>query len=262
MGWAWSDVQFLQRQQTQTPARQTVSTRRTRHTIQRQTGSMDIDPGCSNTQSNNFPVKDKPTTTQRYNWEQKAEEESYPLQWSSLKTPLLPYLILQSLCNQVRLRQPKYGIINITTRLILAMSRPVTQFSSMAIKYRRCWTGSKEANLNVTPTQLHRRNTKSNCNLLLSKNGCYPCSRAQGWKQQKQSPFQEAKRWTIAAKFAGARSAKSIQKEKKTMMICHNVIRANAPTIGNVWLTWMLSHTLQGKLQKIVKAGIAQPVLT
>ena len=53
MGWAWSDVQFLQRQQTQTPARQTVSTRRTRHTIQRQTESMDIDPGCSNTQPNN-----------------------------------------------------------------------------------------------------------------------------------------------------------------------------------------------------------------
>jgi len=67
MGWAWSDVQVSQRQQIQTPARRTVSTRRTRHTIQRQTASMDIDPGCSNTQSNNFPVKDKPTTTQRYN---------------------------------------------------------------------------------------------------------------------------------------------------------------------------------------------------
>ena len=40
-------------QQTQTPARRTVSTRRTRHTIQRQTESMDIDPGCSNTQPNN-----------------------------------------------------------------------------------------------------------------------------------------------------------------------------------------------------------------
>jgi len=81
----------------------------------------------------------------------------------------------------------------------------------------------QQKNLNVTPTQLHKCNTKSNYNLSLSKNGRYPCSRAQGWKQQKQSPFQEAKRWTIAAKFAGARSAKSIQKEKKTMMICHNV---------------------------------------
>ena len=43
----------MQRQQAQTPARRTVSTRRTRHTIQRQTESMDIDPGCSNTQPNN-----------------------------------------------------------------------------------------------------------------------------------------------------------------------------------------------------------------
>jgi len=94
------------------------------------------------------------------------------------------------------------------------------------------------------------------------KNGRRPCSRAQGWKQQKQSPFQEAKRWVIAAKFAGARSAKSIQKEKNILKICHNVIRANAPTIGNVWPTWMFSHTLQGKPQKIVKTGIAQPVLT
>ena len=36
------------------------------------------------------------------------------------------------------------------------------------------------ANLIVTPTQLHRRNTKSNYNLLLLKNGHYTCSRAQG----------------------------------------------------------------------------------
>jgi hypothetical protein len=35
MGWAWSDVQVSQRRQIQTPARQTVSTRRTRYTIQR-----------------------------------------------------------------------------------------------------------------------------------------------------------------------------------------------------------------------------------
>ena len=54
MGWAWSDVQVSQCQHIQTPARQTVFTRRTRHTIiQRQTESMDIDPGCSNTQPNN-----------------------------------------------------------------------------------------------------------------------------------------------------------------------------------------------------------------
>jgi hypothetical protein len=37
IGWAWSDVQVSQRTQTQTPARRTVSTRRMRHTIQRQT---------------------------------------------------------------------------------------------------------------------------------------------------------------------------------------------------------------------------------
>jgi len=53
MGWSWSDVQVPQRQQTQTPARRTVCAGRTRHTIQRQTESMDIVPGCSNTQSNN-----------------------------------------------------------------------------------------------------------------------------------------------------------------------------------------------------------------
>ena len=53
IGWSWSGVQVSQRQQTQTPARQTVSTRRTRHTIQRQTECMDMDPGCSNTQPNN-----------------------------------------------------------------------------------------------------------------------------------------------------------------------------------------------------------------
>ena len=60
------------------------------------------------------------------------------------ENPTASYLILQSLCNQVRLRQPNYGIINIATRLFLAMSRPVTHFSSMTIKYRRCWTGSKQ----------------------------------------------------------------------------------------------------------------------
>ena len=49
IGWAWSDVQVSQHQQIQTPARRTVSTRRTRHTSQRQTESTDIDPGCFNT---------------------------------------------------------------------------------------------------------------------------------------------------------------------------------------------------------------------
>ena len=39
MGWAWSDVQVSQRRQIQTPARQTVSTRRTRYTIQRNWGA-------------------------------------------------------------------------------------------------------------------------------------------------------------------------------------------------------------------------------
>ena len=141
MGWAWSDVQVSQRQQIQTPARRTVSTRRTRHTIQRQTKIMDIDPCCSNTQPNN-PSRQTQTNnnpTSQLNKRQKRNP------WSSLKIPLLDYLILQSLCNQVRLRQPKYGVINIALRLFLAMSRPVTQFSSMTVKSRRCWTGSKKA---------------------------------------------------------------------------------------------------------------------
>ena len=85
----------------------------------------------------NTSRQQSPITTQ-----QKAEEEFHSLR-NSLKIPLLHYLILQSLCNQVRLRQPKYDIINIATRLLLAMSRPVTQFQSMTIKFRRCWTGSK-----------------------------------------------------------------------------------------------------------------------
>ena len=76
MGWAWSDVQVSQCQHIQTPARQTVFTRRTRHTIiQRQTESMDIDPGCSNTkpdipsrqtQTNNNPTS-QPNKRQKRN---------------------------------------------------------------------------------------------------------------------------------------------------------------------------------------------------
>ena len=69
MGWARSDLQVSQHQQIQTPARRTVSTRRTKHTIQRQTESMDIDPGFSNTQPNNpsIPALHKPTATQHHN---------------------------------------------------------------------------------------------------------------------------------------------------------------------------------------------------
>jgi len=66
MEWAWSDVQVLQRQQIQTPARRTVSTRRTRHTVQRQTESMDIDPGCSNTQPSNVKACN---TTFKYDYQ-------------------------------------------------------------------------------------------------------------------------------------------------------------------------------------------------
>ena len=80
IGWAWSDVQVSQSHQTQTPARRTVSTRRTRHTIQRQTESMDIDPGCSNTQPNNpshqARTNNNPTSSQP---NKKAEEEFHPL---------------------------------------------------------------------------------------------------------------------------------------------------------------------------------------
>ena len=88
-----------------------------------------------------LPAKYKPTTTQHRNLT-KGRRGIPSISWNSLKVPLLHYLILQSLCNQVIMRQPKYGTINIAPRLFLAMSRPVTQFSSMAIKYR-CWTGSK-----------------------------------------------------------------------------------------------------------------------
>jgi hypothetical protein len=85
MGWACSDVQVLQRQQIQTPARRTVSTRRTRHTIQRQTEGMDIDPGCSNMQPNNpsrqARTNNNPTSSQP---NKKAEEESHPgAHWKS-----------------------------------------------------------------------------------------------------------------------------------------------------------------------------------
>ena len=38
----------------------------------------------------------------------------------------------------------------------------------------------QKSNLNVTPTQLHRRNTKSNYNLSLLKIGRYPCFKARG----------------------------------------------------------------------------------
>ena len=71
------------------------------------------------------------------------------------KRQLLHYLLVQSLCNQVRLRHLKYGIINIATWLFLAMSKPVTQFLSMTIKSRRCWTGSKLANRPVHVLMQH-----------------------------------------------------------------------------------------------------------
>ena len=138
MGWAWSDVQVSQRQRIQTPARQTVSRRRTRQTIQKQTESMDIDPGCSNTQPNtpSHQTRTDNNPPSQPNKRQKRNPIHFGTHWKS------HYLNLQSLCNQVIMRQPKYGIINIAPRLFLAMSRPVTQFSNMTF-YRRCWTGSK-----------------------------------------------------------------------------------------------------------------------
>jgi len=80
IGWAWSDVQVSQRQQTQTPARRTVSTRRTRRTIQRQTESMNIDAGCSNTQPNNpsrqTRTNNNPPSSQP---NKRQKKESHPL---------------------------------------------------------------------------------------------------------------------------------------------------------------------------------------
>jgi hypothetical protein len=174
MGWAWSDVQVLQRQQIQTTARLTVSTRRTRYTIQRQTESMDIDPGCSNTQPNN-PSRQTQTNNNLTSQPNKRQKRN-PIHFgSSLKIPLLHYLTFQGLCSQVRLRQPKYGIINIATRLFLAMSRPVIQFSSMTqIQEVLDWQqiSKPKRNTNATP-QAHYK-------ILLLKNGRYPCSRARG----------------------------------------------------------------------------------
>ena len=71
-----------------------------------------------------LPAKHKRTTTQRHNLT-KGRRGSLSTSWSLLRIPLLHYLKFQSLCNQVRLRQPKNGIINIIMRLFLAMSRPV-----------------------------------------------------------------------------------------------------------------------------------------
>ena len=79
IGWAWSDVQVSQRTQTQTPARRTVSTRRTRHTIQRQTESMDIDTGCSNTQPNNLSRQARTNNNPPSPQPNKRQEESHPL---------------------------------------------------------------------------------------------------------------------------------------------------------------------------------------
>ena len=78
-----------------------------------------------------LPTKHEPTTTPHHNLT-KGRRGIPSTSWNSLEIPLLHYLILQSLCNQVIMQQPIYGIINIAPRLFLAMSRPVTQFSSMA----------------------------------------------------------------------------------------------------------------------------------
>ena len=62
---------------------------------------------------------------------------------------------------------------------------------------------------------------------------------ATGLEAAKTEPFSRSQKLDSAAKFVGAQSAESIQKEKKTIMICHNVKHANSPIIGNVWPTWM-----------------------
>ena len=129
----------MERQQTQTPARRTVSKRRTRHTIQRQTESMDIDPGFSNTQPNNpsIPALHKPTATQHHNLPKgRRGIPSTSVELTENPTASLPNS--PEPLQPGEMWQPKYGIISITIRLFLAMSRPVTQFSSMTIKSRRC----------------------------------------------------------------------------------------------------------------------------
>ena len=87
IGWAWSDVQVSQHQQIQTSARQTVSTRRTRHTSQRQTESMDIDPDCSNTQPNN-PSRQTRTNNNPPSSQPKKRQKRNPIHFMELtKSP-------------------------------------------------------------------------------------------------------------------------------------------------------------------------------
>ena len=96
-------------------------------------GRQKVWTGCSNTQPNN-PSRQTRTNNNPPSSQPNKRQKRNPIHFMELTDiPLPHYLILQSLCNQVIMRQPKYGIINIAPRLFLAMSRPVTQFSSMTI---------------------------------------------------------------------------------------------------------------------------------
>ena len=139
VGWAWSDTQTSQSLQTQTPAQ---STRRTRHASQglEQEKNLKL-----------IPAKHNSITIPHHNL-QRGRRGGIP---RSLKIP--PHHCLFLSCNQVRLRQPQYGIIKIITWLFLAMSRPVTQFSSVT-QIQEVLNWPQTSNINLIPTQLHRHN--------------------------------------------------------------------------------------------------------
>ena len=129
MGWSWSDVQVSPTDPNSSSADSLhkenethISEADRKYGQAAPTRNPIIFPAKHQTRTNNNPLSSQPNKRQKRN----------PIHFMELTDiPLPHYLILQSLCNQVIMRQPKYGIINIAPRLFLAMSRPVTQFSSM-----------------------------------------------------------------------------------------------------------------------------------
>jgi hypothetical protein len=113
------------------------------------------------------------------------------------------------------------------------MSRPVTQFSSMTIKYRRCWTGSKKANLNLTPTQLYWRNTKSNYTVTIEKLAL-PLFQCMGLKAAKTEPFSRSQKVDDCCQICWSPVSQEHPEREENYDDMPIVIRVNAPTIGIV----------------------------
>ena len=172
MGWAWSDVQVLQRQQIQTPARQTVSTRRTRHTLQRQTESMDIDPGCSNTQPNNCSRQTQ--TNNNPTSQPNKRQKRNPIHFLELtENPIA------SLPNSSEPLQPgetaatKICIINITMQLFgnVKACNTILKYDYQ-IQEVLDWQRISKPKRNTNAT--------SQAQYKILENGRYPCSKARG----------------------------------------------------------------------------------